>query len=204
MPKRKFWTAEEEQQLREMRAAGTSQADIGKALGRSAESVANRCQRLGIHNREAMLVNFKKGVRRVHNDPIKGRAIRQKISRSWTPERREQKAAELRALNAQRTYAPPSPEALAKVHAGLKAYHERRLAWCPREYREEYRHMVWIKRIPAAEARKHIEASIAADKARKSPFERQMEALKNGAKLIEKPVLKQKDYDFSLHGGSLS
>lgn len=41
-----------------------------------------------------------------------------------------------------------------------------RLAWCPPEYRDEYRRLIRSKRIPAAEARQIILSSVAADEER--------------------------------------
>lgn len=51
-----------------------------------------------------------------------------------------------------------SPEARQK--AG-RATHETRMAWCPPELRADYRRLIRSKLIPAAEARKIIEAEIA-------------------------------------------
>lgn len=65
---------------------------------------------------------------------------------------------------------------------------EARLAWCPPEYRDTYRHLVNSKNCTAAEGRALITAQIAADKERElnalSPFERQMKALENGGKIV--------------------
>lgn len=41
-----------------------------------------------------------------------------------------------------------------------------KLAWCPLEYRDEYRHLVRIKLLPAADARAIIEQQVRADRAR--------------------------------------
>jgi DNA-directed RNA polymerase specialized sigma24 family protein len=43
------WTAEEERRLLELRAAGRSDAEIAKLLGRTAASVSNRIFRLRSH-----------------------------------------------------------------------------------------------------------------------------------------------------------
>ena len=82
----------------------------------------------------------------------------------------------------------------------------RALGWCPPEYREEYERLNHLMKVPSVEARAIIEEQIAKDKARReagmSPFERQMDALRKGARLIGKPRLKPKDYDFTLGGVS--
>ncbi len=61
------------------------------------------------------------------------------------------------------------------------------LGWCPPERRAEYRHLTRDKRIKAADARRIILDTIAAERARAenlSPFERQERALRKGAKII--------------------
>lgn len=89
-----------------------------------------------------------------------------------------------------------SPEVRAKTLKAVseragKTNSERRLAWCPVEYRSLYRYLLKTKRIPGPEARQSVFEQIRIDRERKlaaketlSPFERQMRALENGAQLI--------------------
>lgn len=57
-----------------------------------------------------------------------------------------------------------TPEALAKRSESMRAYAARaQLAWCPIEYRDEYRHLTRVKQLPAAEARTIIERAISTD-----------------------------------------
>lgn len=77
------------------------------------------------------------------------------------------------------------PAVLAKMesrraHAGRKRT-ETCLAWCPPELRDEYRHLVRSKRLPAAEAKATILATL-------TPFERQMWAVRNGAGLVSRVI----------------
>lgn len=86
-----------------------------------------------------------------------------------------------------------TPEARAKrddVAAGKKIS-ERKLGWCPLEYRGEYRRLIVSKGIKAAEARPIIMAQIKADRAKLetlSPFERQERALAKGAQLVANDI----------------
>lgn len=72
---------------------------------------------------------------------------------------------------------------------------ERKLSWCPVEYRSEYRRLVVSKGIKAAEARQIILAQIKADRAKAdnlSPFEKQERALARGGQIVandQKPSL---------------
>lgn len=50
-----------------------------------------------------------------------------------------------------------SPETLARIG---RANTDRKLAWCPPERRDEYRHLLMNRHFPAAEARRIIEAEI--------------------------------------------
>ena len=71
-----------------------------------------------------------------------------------------------------------TPEAHAKRSESMRAYARQhpaevrrrcviaaraQLAWCPLEYRDEYRHLTRVKQLPAAEARTIIERAIATD-----------------------------------------
>lgn len=66
--------------------------------------------------------------------------------------------------------------------------HERKLAWCPPEYRAEYLRLLNNGKLRKAEAQRVILDQVAADKRRElaklSPFERQQRALERGAQLI--------------------
>lgn len=77
----------------------------------------------------------------------------------------------------------------AKQHIITAKLEEHRLGWCPPEYRDEYRYLTATKRLTSAQARKAVTDLMRKDRerelARLTPFERQMRALENGAKLVE-------------------
>lgn len=119
-------------------------------------------------------------------------AIANKNSAMLDPEKRANMAASWRA-NLAKAF---TPEALAKREAvfpeTMRRRSERQMAWCPAEYREEYRRLVISKHIRASDARQIILDQIKADEAKLSPFERQERALAKGAQLVandQKPSL---------------
>lgn len=72
------------------------------------------------------------------------------------PEMLEKRLEKLRATIGEPGYR-------AKRIAHLTRISRDRLAWCPIEYRDEYRRLTRSKMLPAAEARKAIKDMIAAD-----------------------------------------
>lgn len=76
------------------------------------------------------------------------------------------------------------------------------LAGIPQDRWDEYTGLA--RRMPAAEARRIILADIAATERRRlaamTPFERQMDRLANGARLVEKPVLRRVEPNYTLGG----
>jgi hypothetical protein len=79
-----------------------------------------------------------------------------------TPEKRARTAEHAKRIGlhaiGQRT--ANSPESIAKRAAASVST---KLAWCPPHLREQYRHLLYVKRIPAAEARAMILAQEAAE-----------------------------------------
>lgn len=55
------------------------------------------------------------------------------------------------------------PVMRAKILVPLRAYNRERLAWCPLEYRDEYRRLTRIKHYGAKEARRMVKKLVAAD-----------------------------------------
>lgn len=80
------------------------------------------------------------------------------------------------------------------------------LAWCPPAYREQYRALKASGAVKAAEAKVMILDQIKADErarlAAMTPFERQMEAVARGARIVAKPDLRKAAHDFTLGGVS--
>jgi hypothetical protein len=79
---------------------------------------------------------------------------------------------------------------------------DRRLGWCPREYRAFYQKMRRQRGKGADVAKRLTLEKIAADRAKMTPFERQMAALKRGASLVSNVIPDRREYDFSLGGAS--
>lgn len=185
-------------------------SDCGKGI--SASSKSGRCRACAFrHNlsdpevNARRIANMVKSCRepaaRARRASRSREAIRRKIATD--PSYLESKREAGRRLAASRAGMDGRPAGHeSRIRAG-RSISEYWMGWCPEEWRSQYHELIRRKGLRRAEAKAIIEDEIRRAEASKTPFERQMEALKNGAKLIEKPVLKSRDYDFSLHGGSL-
>jgi len=176
----------------------------------STQSKTGRCRRCAVnHSNADPAIRARKAEanRRKSQDPaFVQRAVRhlqagQKAARS-DPERAAKLVAKVQANLALAW----SVEARRKWYAGRKEAARRRtetmLGWCPPRWRDEYRRLRNCWGRGAAEARRMIEEKMAIERANMTPFERQMEALRNGARLIEKPRFRSREYDFTLGGVS--
>lgn len=89
------------------------------------------------------------------------------------------------------------PEARAKYLASRPAAGRKRsetaLAWCPAQYREDYRILTRSKAMSAAEAKAFILARL-------TPFERALHAVSRGAGIVIAQPLRRRDPDFTLGG----
>lgn len=196
------WKQADLTRLAELIEQGLPHKEIAGILGRTREAVSNRCQLLGLQNREAAIRN---GVAAKRADPEKEKMRAARISASWTPERRARQAQIARRVARDHPAGSPARRKAAERQSNTA------LSWCPREYRDDYRLMV-RSGIPAREARETTLARIRADEARRkaaharaaalSPFERQMRALHGGAQIAVKRPIRSKSYDFTLAGGS--
>jgi hypothetical protein len=107
---------------------------------------------------------------------------------SRRPEERKRKSEMARRIMHRTVLSPQcrarahSPETVAKR---TRARVERILGWCPPEYRDHYRHLNQRKKFPAATARAMTLEKIEADRNKLSPFERQLDAIRRGAGIIE-------------------
>lgn len=197
----KRWTPENDTELRRLVAEGVPHRDIGALIGRSLDSVRSRATDLNaimpadLARRNNLAANL-----RANRDPRNNELRRARISAAFTAERRAEQAERARRVNAKRVYGPVRPEIRHRMAKGLLEHNERKVAWCPQDRRDEYKRLVHS--MGAAEAKRIILADIEAKKVELTPFERQMEALRNGARLIAKPVFRGKEYDFTLGGGS--
>jgi hypothetical protein len=175
-------------------------SDCGKGLGRY--STAFRCRpcsnrhfltdpeinarRLARLREKAATPEFRKMASRAAKaagaDPVL-RAKRSAASKANYPRTLGSEKCRLAALR---------PEALAKVARGVS---EAQMRWCPPEYRAEYRALMRKHKMTKARAQRIIMDKL-------TPFERQLDAIRLGARLIEKPVYHSRPYDFTLGGVS--
>jgi hypothetical protein len=91
------------------------------------------------------------------------------------------------------------PEVRARVGA---INSERALGWCPPERRDEYRHLVRSLRYSGAEARALIEADLRAKAPHEEPmsFQRKLEAVAAGARLVERRPIRRAGPEMTLGG----
>lgn len=167
----------------------------------SAQSRHGRCRRCAIRKLNAdpdYCARRTEGVRRRFADPTyrarQARRIRAGNRQAWRdPDKRERMLSALAANRAKAwTDEARALWAAGRKEAGRKR-HETVMAWCPPEYRAEYRHLRLTKKMLAADAKAFILAKL-------TPFEKQMQAVRNGARLVEKPVLRKSEPAFTLGG----
>ena len=108
--------------------------------------------------------------------------------------------AKLSELGKQKVEYLHSPENRAKAKLSIgKGVTEAKMAWCPKEYWEQYFFLTRRKKFRADEARAVIFATIRADREKAqaskrraldtmTPFERQQRALENGARLVANDI----------------
>jgi len=150
MPRR--WTAEDDAILLAMMAECRSRRDIAAALGRSESTITRRCQMLGVEfSRELSDANRRATMIARWQTPEYRADISAKASASWTDERRATMRARSLAAKERGATFPPK---------------NKRLDWCPAEYRDDY-HLLTRSKMTAAEAREIIEAQMARDAKRK-------------------------------------
>jgi hypothetical protein len=144
------------------------------------------------------------GKRRAMKDPLKyARACqvaKANIRKAMADPVKRAKFVELGRLKAATHFNTPEGRAWCnrpevRERAG-RSLSETRMAWCPLEYREQYKQLTRLKVCTAGEAREMILEQIERDRVRArsnlSPFERQERALARGAQLVandQKPSL---------------
>jgi hypothetical protein len=166
----KAWTDAENDILRSMIAAGDGREQISLKLGRSQNSVTQRARMLG-------LKFDPEGIRRRYIEAIQTRRkypeTRKKFARPLgikpSPEALAKRSATMKAVCAQPQYRAKLLARLEMANDSVSsaqralAVSDARLPWCPREYRDAYRKLKKRNRLTAAEARKAIEMEIGRD-----------------------------------------
>ena len=93
------------------------------------------------------------GLKRYFAVPENRERARETVRRNcMTEHARQRRSDTAKAIGLYRIGMPHALTAEAIAHRGRKIS-DQRMAWCPRELRDEYRHLVRSKRLPAAEAR---------------------------------------------------
>jgi hypothetical protein len=170
----------------------------------TAQSRTGRCRRCAAsiiaRSPEHIAKRSASYTRRLLTDPaFRAKKAREIHARNMAARRDPEKAARLLAVIHKNREGLATPQAKAKWLAGRAAAgrkrHETVMAWCPPEYRAEYRFLRLTKKLLAREAKAVILAQL-------TPFERQMQAVRMGARLINKPVFRRPDYDYTLGGVS--
>ena len=142
------WTPEHDARLRSLVIEGKSRLDIACAFDCSQSTITRHCRKLGItfshdiadaKRREAMVSRWQM--------PEYRAMISAKASASWTDERRATMRARSLAAKERGASFPPK---------------DKRLDWCPAEYREDY-NLLKRSKMTAAEAREIIEAQMVRD-----------------------------------------
>jgi hypothetical protein len=94
--------------------------------------------------------------------------------------------------------------AAAKQSATLRRKREERLAWCPLDRRDEFHKLSGV--VGVKEAKRVILADLAALEKRRlaalTPLDRQLERVRNGARLVEVRPLPGREHAFTLGGVS--
>lgn len=203
---RRAWTEQDIETLRQLVAEGLPHHEIGKLMDRGPYAVSNRCQKLDIRNPEAARRNSAEAQRRIFSDPARRADIGGRISATWTPERRRERAEAMRAININMGWRKPTPEGRRRMSQGCSDWHKRKWAWLPAEYRAEYTRLARDPKIRAAKAKEIMREKIAATKRAPRPkltFEEQLERVRNGASIsIVRPIPRRVEPPYTLGGVS--
>lgn len=212
------WTPDDDATARTILTGGGSYLDVAAALDRTRDAVVQRTRTIGVtQHRDVALANQAAAMRRLADDPAYRQRHREGCKIGWANDAPRREAARQNALardamgHCQRELAA-SPEAAARRLAGTRAALTARavagMAWCPEAYRATYRHLVYVKQIGAAEARRMTEVDIARDAARRRAyirtFEGQLEYARNGGKLVERWIPPTVELAFSPVGCALA
>lgn len=168
---RRFWTEADNQQLRELMAAGLSRRDVAASLGRSENAVRMQCRKLGlVFCRLRARARIAAAMADVWQSLEYRAKVGEAVAATWTDERRakqSQMSRERQLWKHGHAALAPDTEARARqkaaASAAMRAMRSQALAWCPMEYRDDYRFLQKSGGYRAAEARVIIEAQIATD-----------------------------------------
>lgn len=195
---RRAWTAADNEQLRALMAEGLSRRAVAAGLKRTENAVRMQCRKLGLQFCEATArARASAAVALMWQSSSYRAKVSAGISAAWTADRRARQADAARGRRlwefGQAELAAGSEARRRQQQAAAKAMRALRkdaLAWCPLEYRQDYRMLQRVGGYRAAEARALIEQQIASDLERYAATgqlpqaERQQSAGHHGARCL--------------------
>lgn len=165
---RRLWSAEDDDLLRALMAEKLSRKEVAERLGRTEWAIGDRCRRLGLEFDKAVArQRAAVAMSKVYSDPSYKAKLSKAISRAWSPERRaamREAALERRFWEEGHKTLREDPEARARQKARAaqagREWGEKRMAWCPPKFREEYRFLTRRKNLTPIEARALLQPRI--------------------------------------------
>ena len=211
------WTPAQDAELRERASVAYGWQEVADPMGRTRASVKGRSRKLGITLDQTKVMERRiASILVAANRPESRRRKSIALLAAWErhPERRL--AASIRGKATQtikRVLQTPlsADDISARRSAAVRAFTQRQFAWLPEAFRGDYHMLVQVKKYPAAEARRMIEADIAKAAVvavtAKRAFDRSFAGqLDRAARLgvTELPVYQTAEHSFSLTGSTLS
>ena len=152
-------------------AEGLSRRDVAAGLKRSESAVRMQCHKLGLHFCPAKAkARANAAMALIWQTPEYRAKVSAGVSASWTADRR---AGQADAARGRRLWefgqavlaaeGEPRKHQQRQAAAAMRALRKEALAWCPLEYRADYRLLQTAGGYSAADARAMIEEQIARD-----------------------------------------
>lgn len=140
-------------------------------------------------------------------DPAARAATSEACKQAYATDTSKREALQARAADVLKAWHAKTDRDWSEWHqARAVRQSERALAWCPAERRDEYRALAKKKGIGPKEAKRLMLEQFDHEERRRlaamSPFERQMELVRKGAKLVEVKPLRRADHAYTLGGVS--
>jgi len=165
------WTDADNDRLRALVADGLSRREVAASLGRSENAVRMQCRKLGLSFcRLRARARIAAAMADVWQSLEYRAKVGEAVAATWTDERRakqSQMSRERQLWKHGHAALAPDTEARARqkaaASAAMKEMRKDALAWCPLEYRDDYRFLQKAAGYRAAEARAIIKAQIATD-----------------------------------------
>jgi len=203
----KPYTPEEIDIVRDLLATGHTLREVADVIGRSYPSARTLASKHGLKalaeaGKRARAEGLRAAVR--SNPQFRAHLVAQ--CRKNARENIEKRPDMLRAAGKRQTAVLTDPELRQRSNparlAGLRRHHANRMAWLPDRWRDEYAR--WRDNYGAAMAKEMVLDAERQRVAKLSDFERQLERVAAGARVIERPVIRQREASHSLTGSSMA